>query len=63
MNDIVYSFYGKDILMNVCILIKSFIKLLQDKFIKDLKWRLCVFISQKHIILCRIQKVYFGWSW
>lgn len=34
MNDIVYSFYGKDIIMNVCILIKSFIKLLQDKFIK-----------------------------
>ena len=26
MNDIVYSFYGKDIIMNVCILIKSFIK-------------------------------------
>lgn len=30
MNDIVYSFYGKDIIMNVCILIKSFIKLLQN---------------------------------
>lgn len=32
MNDIVYSFNGKDITMNVCIQIKSVIKLLQDKF-------------------------------
>ena len=32
MNDIVYSFNGKDITMNVCIQIKSVINLLQDKF-------------------------------
>ena len=32
MSDVVYTFNGKDITMNVCIQIKAVINLLQDKF-------------------------------
>ena len=32
MSDVIYTFNGKDITMNVCIQIKAVIKLLQEKF-------------------------------
>lgn len=32
MNDIIYTFNGQDITMNVCIQIKAVINLLQEKF-------------------------------
>lgn len=32
MGEIVYTFHGKDITMNVCIQIKAVIKLLQEQF-------------------------------
>lgn len=52
MSDVIYTFNGKDITMNVCIQIKAVIKLLQEKFgISFEDAAMCFYKSETYKIL------------
>ena len=49
MSDVIYTFNGKDITMNVCIQIRAVVDIMQEQLGMILRKRKCVFISHRHI--------------
>ena len=60
MPEMIYSFNGQDITMNVCIQIRDVLKLLQQHYHISFEKAALKFTNQKRIRHCRKQKMDYG---